>query len=392
MKDREIQPGAAPSAIPSTGSEDAGVRVLAVSPRASIRRRISSMLRGRIERIDYATCPAQAAAIMGDGSTDLIVIERALGDEDGITLLDELSARHPALVGVVLGTVVTPDDALRAMRAGACDMIPIGSTSADATRRMHGAVEKARRVRQRDARLERLKKLCNKLNDAQHTVSGQVGELCTDLTDAYRDLADQMGEVRLSSELETLLRQELDIESLLRTLLEFTLKRVGPVNAAVFMPTSGGDYSIGAYVNHDLTRETAELVLDKLADRIPSRFEDDKGVHAATDRAGLARWLGDDAGWVEDATMLAAPCRDAGECLAVLTLFRDRSRPFGDDDQRTLGVIASLFGQQLGRVIRTHHRHLPRDQWGMSGDWDAAPDDPFDDLDEGPGDWYGRAA
>jgi len=391
MSERDIQPETAAPEIGVGDHDELGVRVLAVSARASVRRRVSSMLRGRIERIDYASGPDQAAAIMSEGSTDMVVIERALGEGDGIGLLGELTTRHPALVGVVLGAVHGPEDALRAMRAGACDMIPIAATGADATRRLHEAVERARRVRVRDARAERLKKLCNKLNDARHSVTGQVGELCADLTEAYKDLSDQFGRVRLSSELETLLRQELDIESLLRTLLEFTLKRIGPVNAAVFMPTSGGDYSVGAYVNHDLTRETAEVLLDTLADRIPGKVEDDESVRAATGRAELTRLLGSDAGWVDDATMLTVPCRDADECLAVLALFRDRSRPFGDDDAQTLAVIGSLFGEQLSRVIRTHHRHLPRDQWGLSGDWDAAPgDDPFDGLDDDG--WIDRAA
>jgi len=391
MSERDTEQGTASASAGAGGHEPIGVRVLAVSARASVRRRVSSMLRGRIERIDFATDPAQASEIISEGSTDLVVIERALGGEDGIGLLDELSTRHPAIVGVVLGEVHSPDDALRAMRAGACDMITIGTSCADATRRLHDAVEKARRVRQRDARIERLKKLCNKLNDARHGVTGQVGELCADLTEAYQDLSDRLGRVRLSSELETLLRQELDIESLLRTVLEYTLKRIGPVNAAVFMPTSSGDYSVGAYVNHDMTRGSAEVLLDKLADRIPAKVEGENTVHAATGRDELTRFLGDDAGWVDDATMLTVPCRDAGECLAVLTLFRDRSRPFDHADERTLGIIGTLLGEQLGRVIHTHHRHLPRDQWGLSGDWDAAPDDdPFGGLDDDG--WFDRAA
>lgn len=399
----------APGASVTQIEDQCGARVLTVSARRSVRRRVASMLRGHVESIDFATSAEQAIEILDSGSADMVVIERALGGEDGIDLLGEISKRHPMIVGVVLGAADCAEDAVRAMRSGACDLIPIGTTCADSTRRLVDASERARRVRQRDARVDRLKKLCNKLNDARRSVSGQVGELCADLADAYQDLSEQFGEVRLSSELETLLRQELDIESLLRTLLEFTLSKIGPVNAAIFMPMSSGDYSVGAYVNYDLSRETAEVLLDQLADRVPFEVSEDESVRVVTGPDELSCLLGPGAGWVEDATMLTVPCRDAGECLAVIAVFRDRSRPFEDDAPRILEIIGNLFGAQLARVIQTHHRHLPKDQWGLSGDWGLdEPDDPFEDgFGEGPsdpgfdgpsddwdqgGDWYDSAA
>ncbi len=262
------------------------------------------------------------------------------------------------------------------MRAGACDLIPIASNCAESHRRMVNAVERSQRVRRRDARMDRLKKLCSKLNNARQEVSGQIGGLCTDLTQAYQDLTQQFGDVKITSELETLLRQELDIESLLRTLLEFTLSKVGPTNAAVFMPTSAGDYSVGAYVNYDIAKETAEIMLDQLADAIPESVENAEGVRAMSGKSELNEILGTSAYWVENSTMLTLSCQQDNECLAVLALFRDRSRSFTQDDVRMLEIIGELFGKQLARVIQTHHRHLPKDQWGLSGDYGY--DDPSD--------------
>jgi hypothetical protein len=294
------------------------------------------------------------------------------------------------MVGVVLGAIHSSDDAVRAMRAGACDLIPIGSAGVETARRMCEAVDRAQRVRRRDARVDRLKKLCNKLNNARQEVSGQIGGLCSDLTEAYQDLTQQFGDVKISSELETLLRQELDIESLLRTLLEFTLSKIGPTNAAVFMPTSGGDYSVGAYVNYDIARETAEIMLDQLADAIPESVEHLDGVRAMSGRVEMTEMLGTSAYWVEDSTMLTITCREDDESLAVLALFRDRSRSFGEDDVRMLEIIGTLFGRQLARVIQTHHRHLPRDEWGLSGDYGV--DEPADDDWDCGDDSYGGFA
>lgn len=366
-------------------------RVLAVSPRRSVRRRISSMLRGRVESLEFVESASEALEHINASTTDLVIIERALENTDGIALLETITKHHPMIVGVVLGAISCTDDAVRAMRAGACDLIPIGSTGADTARRMTEAVDRAQRVRRRDARVDRLKKLCNKLNSARQEVTGQIGGLCTDLTEAYKDLTEQFGDVKVRSELETLLRQELDIESLLRTLLEFTLSKVGPTNAAVFMPTSGGDYSVGAYVNYDIAKETAEIMLDQLADAIPESVEHLEGVRAMSGRVELTEMLGTSAYWVEDATMLTISCKQDDECLAVLALFRDRSRSFSEDDVRMLDIIGNLFGNQLARVIQTHHRHLPRDEWGMSGDYGI--DEPSDDQDfDGYDDTYGGFA
>lgn len=368
-------------------------RVLAVSPRRSVRRRIASMLHGRVESIEFVENASEALEHINTNGTDLVIIERALTSGDGIELLETITHHHPMIVGVVLGAIHSTDDAVRAMRAGACDLIQMSSKEADTVRRLVGAAERAERVRRRDARVDRLKKLCSKLNNAREEVTGQIGGLCTDLTDAYKDLSQQFGDVKIKSELETLLRQELDIESLLRTLLEFALSKIGPTNAAIFMPTSGGDYSVGAYVNYDIAKETAEVMLDQLADAIPESVEHLEGVRAMSGRVELTEMLGTSAYWVEDSTMLTISCREDNECLAVLALFRDRSRSFSEEDVRMLGIIGSLFGDQLARVIQTHHRHLPRDQWGLSGDY-GVDDEPGDDygFDDGYGDDYGGFA
>ena len=82
---------------------------------------------------------------------------------------------------------------------------------------------------------------------------------------------DQMKNIALASELNTIFRQELDLESLLRTVLEYTLRKVGSTNAAIFLPSSTGDFTLGAYVNYDCPRDTAETLLDHLADILESR-------------------------------------------------------------------------------------------------------------------------
>lgn len=365
------------------GSDARAVRVLAVTGRGSVQRRIGSMLHARVESLIIVDTAREARALANAGRIDLMIVEQALEGVDGIDLLDELTTMHPTAVAVVLGKPADTEDAVRAMRCGACDLISMKDKPAEILRRLLAACKRADRVRQRDARVDRLKKLCHKLNDARQEVSGQIGGLCNDLVDAYRDLSDQFGEVKMASELDSLLRQELEIESLLRTLLEFTLAKVGSTNAAVFLPTSTGDYSLGAYVNYDVPKDSAELMLDQLADTLAPAFENRNTVALLEGHEDMERVLGPDAHWLEDSTALVVGCEEEDECLAVLALFRDRSRGFEEEDVRTLSVIAELFGKQLSRVIHIHHRHIPRDEWG-------AIDDPM--TDDGYDDGYGFAA
>ncbi|MEX0877078.1 MAG: response regulator [Phycisphaerales bacterium] len=362
------------------GVSDLRVRVVAVTPRASVRRRLSSMLHGQIESLVFVDDGPGAIEAVSTSTCDMVIIERALTGADGIELLDRLSSAQPALVGVIVGQIENTDDAVRAMRAGACDLISIQSRSAETARRLLESVKRAQRIRQRDARLDRLKKLCNKLNNARQEVTGQVGDLCNDLVDAYKELSDQFGDVKLSSELSAVMRQELDIESLLRTMLEFTLGKIGSTNAAVFLPTSSGDYSLGAYVNYDIPKDAAEVMLDQLADTLGPRFEGVREVVSLSGRVEMEEALGNDAHWLEDSSVMVVSCDHEDECLAVLGLFRNQNAPFGEDNVRTLSIIARLFAEQLGRVIHIHHRHLPKDQWGAIDATGCDGDDDDDDF------------
>lgn len=177
-----------------------------------------------------------------------------------------------------------------------------------------------------------------------------------------------MKQLTVGGEYRGLILGELDIESLLRTTLEFVLSRSGPTNAAVFLPTTSGDYSLGAYVNYDCPKDTCDILLDHLANVVAPRFSDVGAVEHLTDEAGRARYIGDDAAWMGDSHVLGLGCRAEGECLAIFLLFRDSRAPFPDALPEELQTIGEMFAGQLARVIKIHHRHLPKEKWGMLGD------------------------
>ena len=293
--------------------------------------------------------------------------------------LRKVSAAHPGTGVVVMLDQPGLDDAIAVMQAGAADLVPAGSEGAELCRRVLAAAGRRGTARERwadrEQRAERLKRLCKGLNHSRHELSRQVSSLCENLAGAYKELAEQMTMITLASEFNSIIRQELDLESLLRVSVEFILGKSGPTNAAVFLPAASGDYSLGAYVNYDCPKDSAEVLMDQLASSVAPRLDGEVGVVVMNSADELREHLGDGAEWLEGMGMIAASCRHQGECLGVIALFRPRSVPFTPEVSASFGVLAGLFAQQLSKVIHVHHRHLPKDKWGFPGDSADGADD-----------------
>lgn len=332
--------------------------------------------------LECETCVDDARIRLGQNDKpriDLLVIDNnAEGAEE---FAKQISLEHPAIAFVMVSQKATLDEAIDAMRCGAVDLINAADGEDNARPAIHAALERARIARHREDRTERLRTVCRKLNSARHEVTNQVSDMCNDLVDAYRELSGEIDKLSVCGEFNGIIRQELEIESLLRVVLEFILAKSGPTNAAIFLPASGSEYSLGAYVNADIPKSSVDALLDHLAEVLAPRFEHRPGVHQYDTRREVNRLLGVDAHWLPEQTLLAFPCHHDDECLAVVTLFRDDHEPFSSEIVQILETISALFSRQLARIIHVHHRHLPKHQWGALGDgpenydFDDGPDD-----------------
>lgn len=355
-----------------------------------------------------ATCVEMMAALQAEQITTVVVSttkelrDARRGNECGVAIvlsdLEEMNAAEVCkelttggrvhVVMMVRGSALAV--ATEALRGGAGDVVSADASGRELFARVMAGVERRAAFdaeRRADAaKIERLRTMCRKLNDARGDLTRQVGTLCNDLAAAYQELSDQLVRVTMASEFSGVIRQELDLEALLRTALEFVLAKIGPTNAAVFLPASSGDFTLGAYVNYNCPKDTAEMMLDHLSASLAPKFEHSKGVHVFANRESVESLLGDEADWIGESGLLVVPCRaadpaaksDSDECLAVIALFRDRRTGFGEDTVTRMQIIADLFGAQLGRVIKVHHRHLPKHKWGAPGA--SAFDDPADDV------------
>lgn len=314
----------------------------------------------------------------GEASVDVVIGDAGALGEDLRALADQALDAGACLV--VVGAHVTMESAVEAMRLGAADILSHELDGAELAERVAAAAKRGECRRRDRRRIDKLKRICRRLNSARGQVERQVDALCTDLVGAYQELADHMNQVTTASEFKGLIQSELDIESLLRTTLEYVLSRSGPTNAAVFLPTTSGDYSLGAYVNYDCPKETVDILLDHLANVVAPRFEHVSGLVHLPEPEGLERYIGDDAQWLDGSGVAAMACRHNGETLAIMMLFRDRKNGYGTPLLEQVKTIGELFAAQLARVIHIHHRHLPKDKWGMLGDPEHGTDEGYGDL------------
>lgn len=356
-------------------------RVLIVSGSRQERLRLAARVSGVSSKPAKADSLAAARMMMDVEHFDVVLVRDQLSDGPGVSLAEELGPDRLDIAFILIADDPTLDDAVLAMRAGIADIIRIDSPAAELISGVCRAASRARTVRQAEHKARRLRRVCRKLNDARQEVTSQVRSLCNDLSLAYDEMSGQMARFSLASEFTAIIRPELDVESLLRTALEFVLAKIGPTNAAVFLPTSSRDFSLGAYVNYDCAKDTADVLLDHLANVVAPRMESESSLISLSPGSDLDDEFGYEAQWLCDSNVVMFACHHEGECLAVVILFRDRADAFTGEHVQMLETISEQFALQLGRVIHIHHRHLPRDQWGA-----------FDGPDEGDADDFGLAA
>lgn len=343
----------------------------------------ASVQPGRVLVIDGdpRTCAALAAAVAGAsvvvcaapslrdglarpdaGLFDVIV----LAARDAADVQDaafQLQAARSAARLVIRSVAADFELAVAAMRGGAVDCLLPSASEEDLRLRLLDALAVSQRGRQQAHRFEQLKRICKRMNTARIDVTNQVDSLCNDLVHAYQELTDQISHVTAVTEFAAVIRQELDVEELLRTTLEYLLRKLGPTNAAIFLPSAGDDFTLGAYINYDCTREAGNFLLEHLADVVAPLLVDETELLEFVDNQSLADWMGDDAAYLADAHVLAFSCRHDGECLAMFTLWRDVKAPFAADLVNLLRALSAAFTRQLAHVIHVHHRHLPDDDW-----------------------------
>jgi DNA-binding response OmpR family regulator len=381
---RKMTPSGAEANTPANRECGGEYRVLIVASSAKASARIAKSISNALPgaQCEQAEGIAAARAAIAERVPGLAIVDCELRDGSGFELAEALGGGGGCGI-IMLAAEPSFDLATRALRAGAIDLVPSKAAAAggdEFVAAIARAVHRTAAARRRDDRVRRLSDVCRKLSETRREMSTHVSGLCGDMVTAFQELADQVNHITIASEFKGLIRQELDVESLLRTALEYVLAKCGSTNAAVFLPSGSGEYSLGAYVNYDCPKEALDMMLEHLAGVVAPRMEDATEMRLLPAESDLQEFLGDDAHWLADCGAVTFACRDQDECLAVVILFRDRRTPFSPAALETLRIISGIFGQQLARIVRIHHRHLPKEQWGTWGEIGFA-DEGEDDID-----------
>jgi DNA-binding response OmpR family regulator len=336
---------------------------------------------------DHAENAESAGQMLENDRYDLLIVSDALPDGSCFDLKRRLDSADRCARVIIISDHASFGEAVVAMRAGVSDFITKPFEKRDLEDRVTHALTMVYDDRRRERRVRRLRQLCKRLNTARLDVSSQVDNLCNDLVSAYQDLAEQISHVTIVTEFGAIVKQELEVEELLRTTLEYFLQKFGPMNAAVFLPgIEDDDFTLGAYINYDCPKQTADFLLDHLADVIAPKMVDEPELRQFKDVDSLTEWIGDDAAWLADSHVIAFTCRHEGRILAIFTLFRDKSTPFSADIGSVMNSIAEVFAKQMALVIHVHHRAVGGPEWCDDADGFDFPtlhddDDQDDDHD-----------
>ncbi len=351
-------------------------RVLLVDGQTPTRRTLEACAnQGSPIMVHHVATLAEARAFLARrAAVDLVMVAEVLPDGPGLTLLEAIAQDKRVIQSMVLSSAPTAELAIRAMRQGACDLLASPLDMEDTNRRLREALSRQNRSTEPIRKARRLRKLCKKLNRARLDVSHQVDILCNDLVTAYQELAEQMQQAVTGNEFHALIKHELDLEQALRITLEFLVTKAGPTNAAIFLPATMDEYSLGGYVNYDCPSDAADLLLDHLADVVAPRMTDLDEVRHITTNTQMHRWLGDDAYYLADSELITFGCQHDGETLGVVALFRDQDQPFDRAVLDACGSIGPILGEALARIIRIHHRHQPELTFGDEGHGYSNPD------------------
>ncbi len=346
-------------------------RILLVGGSSRLQSDLAAKLAERQHHSECVSGLEAGQAALARRDYDLVVLSPSLPDGNGLALARMLQESSPLTKTVVLSSDGSFEQAVEALQCGVIDLVEVSTPLDGIVARIEAALKASRADGHREQRLAQLQVVCKKLMAAREEVSDHLDRLCKDLVAAYEDVSDQMNEVAMAAEFRMLLRQELDVEDLLRTALEYLLTKTGPTNAAVFLPDASTKFELGAYVNYDCPRETITVLLNHLCGTVCPQMTEETEIVSFDDAAAFAEWVGADAGFLSGCQVLAYSCMHEGRCMAVMVLFRSKDEPFDETLAASLDILRAIFAEQVAHVIKVHHRASP--SW---------PKDPLEDDDE----------
>jgi response regulator of citrate/malate metabolism len=315
-------------------------------------------------QVRTATSIDQANAAMQSKPADVMLVNIQLTEQSGADaqgggagVIRSLRAKYPQTDMIAISRVRRSEVCIDAWRAGAADMLIAPLQAADVERSFDGIAERRARIEKLTKRNVRLRQVCKQLNRARHDISQQVDLLCNDLVRAYQEMAQQLNVTQLAGEYAQMLDDEIEVEGLLRRTMEWILQKVGPINAAVYLPDTERHYALGAYLNLDTEADAA--LISEVAETIVKEADSAKSVVAINTDKQLEDLFGASANRLKSRSWLATGCFAKGECLGVIVVFRNQGQGMEESIRGIIDVMAPILGAKMFDALGLYNRMHP---------------------------------
>jgi DNA-binding response OmpR family regulator len=258
----------------------------------------------------------------------------------------------------VMGFSSQPDSTqvIEFIRLGGADFFSVPADLSVLSSRVQTAIEQANNITQLKERADSNAKRYSSMNEELNRISEENDLLSNDLANTHCETEKKMQQVAIGAEFQTLVNQELEVESMLRTALGYMLTRIGAMNAAVYLREGEIDWGIGAYINYDRQGEQFQTLIDTLGPAACPIACCETEVKRYKDGETFANIVDADPEDFSGSEVVTASCFHEDRCMAVIVLFRGDTRPFDQEATDTIETIREIFGTQLGTILKIHRR------------------------------------
>jgi len=295
-------------------------------------------------------------------------------DSDSVSvdsLFESISLLSPNAIVVGYSIEPNPETVIKYIRSGCADFFNVPADLDCIGDRLDLLIKKQLQDVELRERANYAMRLCDKMNEARHLAEEENDALNNQLANVHCETQKKMQQCAIGAEFQTLVNQELEVESMLRTALGYMLTRVGAMNATVYLREGAADWGIGAYINYDRQPEQFQTLVDTIGPAVCPTVSSEETVNRFVNGEIFANTVGLDPIEFSGNEVISFGCFSGDQCMAVVVLFRDESKPFTSVAMDTIETLRSIFAQQLDTIIKIHRRsetHWPSesiddDEW-----------------------------
>jgi len=242
------------------------------------------------------------------------------------------------------------------MRSGAVDMFCLPRDLSVVQGRVEKIITNTQKNKLHEDRNMETRQLYEEAHQAHGAAVEEIESLSHTIANGQCQQEQQMRLVAMAAEFRTLVGQELEVESMLRTSLEYLLHRLGPMNAAVYIREGDVGWGVGAYINYDRQGENFSEFLHTLGEHACSSVSQERGLRLFTDGSSFTNWINSEDLDFSGNEVVAVGCFDGSQCMAVIVFFRSDSKRFGDESVKIIETLSPIFGTQLGSILKINRR------------------------------------